>query len=161
MREVLARCRHVRLGCASNLVLLDTCFFINFLEHHPVMPDVCGNAKLATTSFNIDELLFVEHRLGHDVRARLRDFFRDSQMLIVDVPVVPGDREAERSFVNSIDDKLLANVHDPSDAVLIAAAIRTGSCIVTRDKHHLFTVQLEGFLRPYGIRVYKDLKLLV
>lgn len=124
------------------------------------MPDVYGKAKLATTSFNIDELMFVEHRLGHEVRSRLRDFFRESQILIVDVPVVPGDREAERSFVNSVDDKLLANVSDPSDAVLIAAAIRTGSCIVTRDKHHLFTVQLEDFLKPYGIRVYKDLKFL-
>mgnify|MGYP001595211954 CR=1 FL=1 len=160
MIGALEQCKHIKLGCASNLVLLDTCFFINFLEHHKQLPNNIGSSKLGTTSFNADELLHVEHKLNHDTRSKLHEFFRTANLVIVDVPVSPGDWNAERAFVNSIDDKLLAHVRDPSDAVLIAAAIRTGSCIVTRDKHHLFTVNLEGFLKPYGLKVYKDLKFL-
>ncbi len=160
MRELLEQCKHVQMTKVRNLVLLDTCFFINFLEHHADMHLAQGKVKLATTSFNVDELLHVEHRLDHEVKSRLRDFFKESQLLIVDVPVSPGDGDAERMFVNSIDDKLLANVPDPSDAVLAAVAIRTGSCVVTRDKHHLFTAKLENFMKSYGVQVYKDLKFL-
>jgi hypothetical protein len=29
---------------------------------------------------------------------------------------------------------------------------------LTKDKHHLFTVQLENFVSKYGIKVYKEIK---
>lgn len=160
MREILENCRHTQMTHVRNLVLLDTCFFINFLEHHADMHLVRDKTRLATTSFNVDELLHVEHHLSHELKSRIREFLKDTDLLIVDIPVSPGDWDAERLFVGSIDDKLLANVPDPSDAVLAAVAIRTGSCIVTKDKHHLFTVKLEKFLKPYNIMVYKDLKFL-
>lgn len=160
MKDVFSNCKHVSMGSARKLVLLDTCFFINFLEHHASMDSIGENVPFATTSFNIEELEHVSHRLSHELKHRLREFFRSKELLIVDVPVSPGDWAKEKSFVNSVDDKLLANVPDPSDAVLIAAAMKTGSCVVTRDKHHLFTCKLEHFLGKYGIAVYKDLKFL-
>lgn len=160
MRELFKNCEHVPYTKVRGLVLLDTCFFISFLDHHKDLHLVEEKTNLATTSFNVEELSHVSHRLNHSLKSKLRRFFADTMILVVDVPVHPGDRGSERAFVSSVDDKLLANVPDPSDAVLMAAAIRTGSCVVTKDKHHLFTVKLEGFLRPYNIGVYKDLKFL-
>jgi uncharacterized Fe-S center protein len=69
--------------------------------------------------------------------------------------VSPGDTVAERSFVRSIEPDLLKHIADPSDAVLIAAAIKTRSVIYTKDKHHLFTTKLENYLNVYNIKVFK------
>jgi len=157
MKEFFENCKHIPYTKARNVILLDTCFIINFLAHHKGFSRA---VKLATTSFNIEELLHVEHRMNHDLKSRLKRFFRDTDLLIVDVPVSPGSREAECEFVNSVDGKLLANVPDPSDAVLMAVAIKTGSVVVSRDKHHLFTQKLESFVSAYNIQVYKDLKFL-
>ena len=160
MKDLFDKCERVSYSSVRGLVLLDTCFFINFLGHHKDMRLVQDRVRLATTSFNVEELDHVSHRLNHDVKSKIRGVLKEASILVVDVPVSPGQRDAEREFVNSVDEALLANVHDPSDAVLIAAAIKTSSNVVTRDKHHLFTVKLEKLLKPYGIQVYKDLKFL-
>ncbi len=157
MKEFFAGCEHVPYTKVRGVVLLDTCFIISSLSHHK---GFSGSKRIATTSFNVEELLHVNHRLGHELKSRMRKFFKDTDLLVLDVPVSPGDREAERSFVLSVDDRLLANVPDPSDAVLMAVAIKTGSIVVTKDKHHLFTEKLEEFIHPYNIQVYKDLKFL-
>ena len=79
-------------------------------------------------------------------------------MLVVDVPVHPGDAVGEKAFVNHVDPHLLNIIADPSDAVLIAAALRTGSPVLTKDKHHLFTTVLNNYLNDSGVRVFKEMK---
>ena len=57
---------------------------------------------------------------------------------------------------DEVDKNILKIVSDPSDAVLVACGILTKSDIITRDKHHLFTVELENFLKRYNIRVLNN-----
>ena len=157
MKELLESLPRIRLEDAHSFVLLDTCFLINLLEHHKHLEKL-NSYSVGITSFNAEEVIHIEHRLSHEDKITLRRFFRSHpKLFIVEVPVHPGDREGERKFVGSVDSELLKNVSDASDAVLMAAAIKTGSTVLTKDKHHLFTVVLESFLQKYGIKVYKDL----
>ncbi len=156
MKELLQSIRRINLEDAKNLILLDTCFVINILEHHKHL-DRLKDKKLGMTSFNVEELLHVEHKLKREDKKMIRDFLKHPSFCILNIPVHPGNVEEERAFVNSVDEELLKKVHDPSDAVLIAAAIKTRSTVLTKDKHHLFTVILEDFLQKYAIKVYKDL----
>lgn len=144
---------------AKNLILLDTCFVINILEHHKHL-DKLKNERVGMTSFNIEELLYVEHNLKHEDKKMIREFLKHPCFCIIEVPVHPGDFREEIRFVRSIDGELLKKVGDPSDAVLIAVAIKTNSIVLTKDKHHLFTIVLEEFLKKYGLKVYKDLNFL-
>lgn len=140
------------LAEVHGLVLYDTCFIFWMIEQHRLAELLRHEGAL--TSFNALELVHVAHRRPH-YKLGVRRYLR-SAPLIVDVPVVPGDRAAERAFVAATDPQLLQHVHDPSDAVLLAAAIRTQSDVVTRDKHHLFTVELENYVQRFGIRVVND-----
>ncbi|MBM3200505.1 PIN domain-containing protein [Candidatus Woesearchaeota archaeon] len=156
MRELLEKIPQKSLEAAKNLILLDTCFVINTLEHHKHLEKL-KDKNLGITSFNMEELLHVEHKLGHEDKRMIRGFLKHPKFCIVNIPVHPGNREEEIKFVNSVDKDLLKNIHDPSDAVLIAVAIKTNSTVLTKDKHHLFTCVLEEFLKKYSIQVYKDL----
>lgn len=157
MQELLKHVGHIPMGSARGLVLLDTCFIIDSLSHPDKTNQLLKIGKLALTSFNVEELMYVEHRLHHEIRKNMRLFLMHDYFKIVDIPVHPGNPDSEKDFVKSIDENLLLNVPDPSDAVLIAAAIATKSAILTKDKHHLFTTRLENFLNKYSIKVYKDL----
>lgn len=159
MKELLQNIKRIRLEEARDLILLDTCFIINILEHHKHL-DKLKDKNLGMTSFNVEELLHVEHKLKSEDKRMIRNFLKHPKFCIVEVPVHPGNREEEIKFVKSVDEDLLKEVHDPSDAVLIAAAIRTRSIVLTKDKHHLFTVVLEDFLEKYSIQVHKDLNFL-
>lgn len=159
MKELIQNTKRINLESSKDLVLLDTCFIINLLENHKHL-DKLKNKKIAITSFNIEELLHVERKLSHELKKMIREFLKHPNFSILELPVHPGSREDERKFVSSIDKNLLKAVHDPSDAVLIAAAIKTNSIILTKDKHHIFTVELEEFLKKYNLRVYKDLNFL-
>ncbi len=156
MKELLQKIKSVSLEEARGLILLDTCFVINILEHHKHL-DKLKDKNLGMTSFNVEELLHVEHKLKSEDKRMIRNFLKHPKFCIVEVPVHPGNREEEIKFVRSVDGGLLKEIHDPSDAVLIAAAIRTRSIVLTKDKHHLFTVVLENFLEKYSLEVYKDL----
>lgn len=156
MKELLQKIKKISLKDAKNLILLDTCFVISILEHHKHL-DKLKDKNLGITSFNVEELLHVKRRLSHEDKKMIRKFLKYTSFCIVKIPVHPGDNKGEKKFVNSVDEELLKKVHDPSDAVLIAAAIKTNSIILTKDKHHLFTVVLENFLRKYKLKVYKDL----
>jgi len=153
MRELLKSKKHKSWREVQHLTLLDTCFIIHSVKHNKKI--TIKNA--AITSFNIEELLRVEHRLGH-LKKGLRNFIKNTSFVIVDVPVSPGQWMQEKDFVLSVNHDLLKEVSDASDAVLMAAAIQTQSDVLTKDKHHLFTTKLENFLNDYGIRVYKELK---
>ncbi len=157
MKELLEGARHIPMEKARDLVLIDTCFLIHNSARHDKLKQLLKIKDLALTSFNIEEVLYVERRLSHEEKHALREFFKKADFVIIDVPVHPGDREGEKKFVDSIEAGLLAKVPDPSDAVLIAAAIATHSRVLTKDKHHIFTVTLENFLQKHGIRVFKDL----
>lgn len=159
MKELLQNIKKVRPEEAKDLILLDTCFVINILEHHKHLNRI-KDKGLGMTSFNVEELLHVEHKLKPEDKRTIRKFLKHPCFCIVEIPVHPGNRKEERSFVNSIDKELLKKVPDPSDAVLIAAAIQTKAIVLTKDKHHLFTVVLEEFLKKYDLKVYKDFNFL-
>jgi len=159
MRELLQKIKRINLKEAKNLVLFDTCFVINILEHHKHL-DKLKDRNIGITSFNMEELLHVEHKLSHEDKKLIRAFLKHANFCVVEIPVHPGDYEGERAFVSSVDENLLKRVHDPSDAVLIAVAIKTRSIVLTKDKHHLFTVELKDFLEKYNLKVYKDLNFL-
>ncbi len=152
MQELIDALEHRSYEKCRGLVLVDTCFFIDELQHHHDKE----LENLAMTSFNAEELVHVAHRLPE--KHHIRKFLKKSKMLIVDIPVSPGDAKAEKEFVNSIDPDLLELIADPSDAVLIAAALQTSSHVLTKDKHHLFTTTLENYLEGHTIRVFKEYK---
>ena len=58
----------------------------------------------------------------------------------------PGNQKQEHAFVKSILPELDRQEHDPSDAVILAAAIRAKADVLTRDKHHIFNVHMANFL---------------
>ncbi|MFH1972777.1 MAG: hypothetical protein ABIJ18_04850 [archaeon] len=153
MKELLKNKKHISWREVQHLILLDTCFIIHSVKNNNKIK--IKNA--AITSFNIEELMKVEHKLGH-LKKELRNFLKNTSFVIVDVPVSPGQWMQEKDFVLAVNHDLLKEVPDASDAVLMAAAIQTQSDVLTKDKHHLFTTKLENFLDAYSIRVYKELK---
>ncbi len=160
MKELFDRFERVDLKDAKGLNLIDTCFFISVFEHHEHIEQFKELRDKAMTSFNIMELIKVEHKLHH-MKHQIRKFLEEipeNELKIVDIDVMPGQREREKEFVSSVDSELLEHCKDPSDAVLLAVAINTNSTILTKDKHHLFNAQLENFIHKYNIKVYKELK---
>lgn len=146
----------------NNLVLLDTCFIIDEFYHHreKELATFAKENKVAITSFNAEELIHVLPRKVKDksVKERVRKFFKNTDINILEIPVHPGSHEAELAYVQNIDPYLAQDVPDASDAVLVATAVKTHSTVVTKDKHHLFTVILENYLQRWGLKVIKNLK---
>ncbi|MBU4501799.1 MAG: PIN domain-containing protein [Nanoarchaeota archaeon] len=159
MKELSKKIQKISLDNAKNLILLDTCFIIHNLSNHKHFELLKGK-DVAITSFNLEELLYVERKLGHELKKLIRKFLKETNFKILELPIHPGRYKDEREFVKMVDKDLLKKVGDPSDAVLIAAAIKTDSIVLTKDKHHMFTVQLEEFLKKYNLKVYKDAKFL-
>jgi len=141
-----------------HLILLDTCFIIDELQQHREQElfAVCAEHDVALTSFNVEELIHVVPKLKH-VKDALRRFLRKKPRLsVLEIPVHPGDVDDEKDYVMRIDPFLAQDIPDPSDAVLIAAAIATQSKVITKDKHHLFTVLLKNYLHRWGLTVGKN-----
>ena len=90
------------------------------------------------------------------MKKRVHNFLKNNDLKKLNVDVSPGKREDEVAFSNTVDNNILKIISDPSDAVLVACGIVTNSDILTRDKHHLFTVELENYLKKYGIRVLNN-----
>lgn len=129
--------------------LLDTCFLLYEVEHHHEK-----QIKGAITSFNAEELIHVSHKISSELKLKIRHFLKKHSIKVLNIPVSPGNADEERKYVEEADPSLLKEIHDPSDAVLIAAAIKNNVKIVyTRDKHHLYTAELENYLNKYGIEV--------
>lgn len=138
-------------------LLLDTCFIIWMAEHHRLRELL--TRPIVTTSFNLEELEYVSKHLPDKVREELRHFFKEHhELLILDVAVSPGDRQGEHDFVNRHAPELIPLVPDPSDAVLAAVALVTKSDVLTKDKHHLFTTQLENLFNQRSVHVWKEWK---
>lgn len=139
-------------------VVLDTCFVIHELlnQKEARLLDFCEDNVVILTSFNLEELLFTSKKLGHN-KKRVKDFLGRAKLNFVKLPVSPGNAVEEKEFVNNFSSDLLFKVHDPSDAVLVVGAILSGSDILTRDKHHLFTSVLNSELDSYGLSVFNDI----
>ncbi len=133
--------------------LFDTCFILYEIEHNK------GN-KLegGMTSFTAQELIHVMHKVKPELKLKARHFLKKCNLKIIEINVNPGNAEQERNFTETVDNELLKEVRDPSDAVLIATAIQKKiDKIYTRDKHHLYTTELENYLQKYGITVYNTI----
>ena len=156
MKELTDNLNHVD-NLEQGSILLDTCFFISCFKHAKNIHRLETMQNLCMTSFNIGELLHAEHHLNHELKTRIRKFFHKAENLkILNIDVKPGEWDEERSFVDNVDPELLKHVHDPSDAVLIAAAIRFKAKVMTKDKHHIYTSDLANFLNKYKIKIEKD-----
>jgi predicted nucleic acid-binding protein len=158
MKEVFATLPKKGIQDARNMVLIDTCFFIHTFEHQKEhqLKELAEKFDVGMTSFNAEEFLFKEHVVDERVREYARKFLKAHPLTIIEIDVHPGNRMSEKVFVNDIDPDLLKEVPDASDAVLIAVAIRTDSTVLTKDKHHLFTVKLENYMNKYKLEVYKE-----
>ena len=151
-----------RKSLADNgLILLDTCFFVWAFEHQRErdLDSLCAARQVAMTSFNAEEFLHLHHKFSH-IEPRVRDFLKAKPISLLVVPVHPGDREGEVAFMRDIDPYLPQHVKDNSDGGLLAAAIRTRSHILSRDKHDVFNTALENFLQRYMIQVMNEFKAL-
>ncbi len=141
-------------------VFLDTCFLIDVFEKEKQkkLEKFCSSHNVFLTSFNAEELVHNIHRIGEKAKEHIRKYLKTANISLLEISVSPGNQLHERAFVESVDSELLRHVHDPSDAVLVAAAILTKGTILTKDKHHLFTSTLENFLNKYNIKVFKEFK---
>ncbi len=158
MKEIFAEMKRTT---KSNLILLDTCFIIDTFSKHKEkeLAALAEKDRVAITSFNVEELVHVIKKVkDKSVKERVRKFFKDNNAIkILEIPIHPGNMEAEKKYVNEIDPYLIQDIPDPSDAVLVAAAIRTKSIVLSKDKHHLFTALLENYLHRWNLRIVKDM----
>lgn len=154
----------VKRTTKNKLILLDTCFIIDTFSRHKEkeLLELTKSHPIAMTSFNAEELEYVvRHKVKENhIKDRVRHFFKSnsSAIPILEIPVHPGNIEAEHKYVVDIDPYLAKDVIDLSDAVLAAAAIKTKSIIMTKDKHHLFTTILENYLHRWDLKVLKEMK---
>lgn len=138
------------------MIFLDTCLIIYEIEQGNLrkLEEFSKKNDARITSFNLEELMHVEKKFGH-LKRLIREAIRI--LPVHEIPVHPGDAEEEKKFVKQTSHDLLQKIKDPSDAVLIAAAINEKADVITRDKHHIFTTLLENELNKYGIRVFNSL----
>lgn len=139
-------------------VLLDTCFIIYELDNgkEKKLENFLKNHEAYITSFNFLELKHVAHKQEH-IHKALKRLLDSDTLKVISIDVKPGEREKEVIYANKTDSKILQIIQDPSDAVLIAAAIKSRSDVLTRDKHHIFKAVLENQLKEYKIQVYNDI----
>jgi len=157
MKELIQKIKHVKLENVNGGIFLDTCFFIDLMKHPDKMKDLEKHKNIYISSFNMEELMHVEPRMKKMIKVNLRRMLHHPSFAIVDVNVNPYNKDSEIDFVNSVDEDLLEKVRCAPDAVLIAIAIKAKADVVTKDKHHLFNVKLENFIKKYDIKVYKKL----
>ncbi len=140
--------------------VVDTCFLYYLFEkqHEKAFMETCSEHIVVLTSFTAEEFLFHSHDVGHEVRERFRHALKNGlRLFYYELPVKPGDREGEKKFVSEFDENLLKLIPDPSDAVLLVAALTLKADVLTRDKHHLFTTKLENYVYNKGLQVLNNL----
>lgn len=139
--------------------LLDTCFIIYEFQrgNQKHLEKFCEENKVGICSFNLEELDHVSKKLPGPISRHLRDFLKDANVSNIPVDVHPGQRDAERSYVESFDPKVLHLVPDASDAVLFVLALKIKADVLTRDKHHIFTAIADNYSDDYGVKVLNKL----
>jgi predicted nucleic acid-binding protein len=97
----------------------------------------------------------VTHTIHDKLKEAERRFFHHTSNLhLLSIPVHPGDKTAEQRFVKQLLPDFDCREHDPSDAVILAVAVKIHANILTRDKHDLFNVALKNCLNDYDIKVF-------
>jgi len=157
MKELFDKFPKMNLEQAKDLILIDTCFFISVFEHPEHIKQFSNLKNKAMTSFNVKELIKVDHKLKK-IKHTIRKFLENNEFPIINIGVQPGNRQKEEEFINTIEPDLLKYCKDPSDAVLLAVAIKSNSNILTKDKHHIFNAIMENFANNHHINIYKELK---
>jgi predicted nucleic acid-binding protein len=141
-------------------ILLDTCFVYWVFEHQheKQLIDLSQNFVVALTTFTIEELLYHSHHVNEHVRSRLRKELKNKKLNLYkyNQPVHPGNPQQEKEYIQLNQPELLELIPDNSDSILVIAGIQTKANILTRDKHHLFTAQLNNFLLEKEIQVYTN-----
>lgn len=133
----------------SNPVLLDSCFIFYLIHNEHQQKEFFKNEFYLTTSFNIYEMLY-HHKIEKHL---LKDFLKKNNVGVLMLDVNPGDNVSERYFVNSIDPFLLKIVKDPSDAVLVASALKIKADVISRDKHHVFNPAVFDYLASKNLKI--------
>ena len=140
--------------------IIDTCFLFYMFNNNHVKEFIKFSQQytLALTSFTVEEILHHRHDIGHHFKDHFRHALKNGlRILIIEVPVHPGDHQGERNYVQRFDPHILEIVADPSDAILVPVACEHNATILTRDKHHLFTTALENYLENKGVRVENNI----
>jgi hypothetical protein len=137
--------------------LLDTCFIFHHMEREKELLDFCNKNKVGITSFNIEELEYNLKHMNTFIKTKIRNFLKIGNFEEIKIDVHPGNPSDEKNFVEKFDKDILKIIVDPSDAVLLVAGLKSRANILTRDKHHLFTTNLENYLNGYGIQVLNGL----
>ncbi|MBW3015469.1 PIN domain-containing protein [Candidatus Woesearchaeota archaeon] len=158
MKAIFDELEHVKVDQIRKTNLLDTCFIIYALTHPKELRDIKRLKSVAITSFNVEEILHLRHKLKTGDKHILKRLIKEVDFKVIDIDVHPGERVKEREFVESYDSELLKHIADPSDAILAAVALRTHSKLYTRDKHHLFTTGLKNYLAGYYVKVLNIIK---
>ncbi|MCF7871418.1 hypothetical protein K9L97_00105 [Candidatus Woesearchaeota archaeon] len=139
-------------------ILLDTCFIIYELKQgkEKKLENFLKNHEAYITSFNAEELeKITKHK--PEIHHALKKLLESDLLKITNIDVKPGQRQKEKEYVQKTEPCLLKIVKDPSDAVLVAAAIKSTSDVLTRDKHHIFKDIVENKLNKYNIKIYNDI----
>ncbi|MFC1690617.1 hypothetical protein ACFL0W_00425 [Nanoarchaeota archaeon] len=160
MKELFTALQHKFMNEVKKKPFFDTCFFFYMFEHKKELERAEKMKEIYLTSFNVQEILYKEDNVGHNIKHEIRKFLKDNKdkIKVVDVDVFPGNVEREKEFVNNIDENILKHIEDASDAVLLAIAIKTESTIYTRDKHHLFNADLENYVNEKGVKVLNTIE---
>ncbi|RME77420.1 hypothetical protein D6774_04605 [Candidatus Woesearchaeota archaeon] len=154
MKELFEALPQVPFDRAKRYNLLDTCYVWHMLEHPKERKRMKARGSLAITSFTAKELEYTKKKVKSSDKHALREFLKESGVVIISLPVEPGQVRKEKAFVASIEPELLQHIPDASDAVIAAVALATKSDLYTKDKHHLFTAELENFLNEHNVWVY-------
>ncbi|MBW3020231.1 PIN domain-containing protein [Candidatus Woesearchaeota archaeon] len=134
---------------------LDTCFLVWLFENHK--ENNLLKWDYVITSFNYEELMHIEHRhkVGPHIKNSVRKFEKKNKLNIVPVPVSPGHRLEEISYISDVNPKILNYIKDPSDAVLAAFCTQKNYDLVTRDKHDIYKASNENF---FDFKILKTIK---
>ncbi|MGM5479888.1 MAG: hypothetical protein ACQESC_00340 [Nanobdellota archaeon] len=158
MKELFDSFPHIDFTSSKKIdFFVDTCFLRYICSHHLEKDflSFCSHNLVAVTSFTVEELVFHHNTMSTEQKTHLRHVLKKKpSLIVVDIPVSPGNGDLERSFVSSMDSRFLSLVRDPSDAVLFAVAVNYSADILTRDKHHLFNSLVENGSSDYNIRIW-------
>jgi len=158
MKELLTNLPMIDAERAMGFTLIDTCAFIHVFEHHEkiaMLKEALNRGRYGMTSFNVEELVHVDHKLSPDMKEQIRRFFKEKENLdIIDIRVHPGQWEMQKEYIRKIEPMLLQIDHnDISDAVLFATALKIKGNIITRDKHSLYNQLAEQFANRHSINI--------
>jgi len=162
MKELLENLKSIEVSDAKGYTLIDTCAFIHIFEHHDKIAKFkkqISNGKFGITSFNIEELMYVEHKLHDNIKNEIRHFLKNEKkhydgLKIININVHPGNINSEKKFIANVDTELLQIMNqDFSDGVLFAVAVKIGGDIITRDKHHIYNQIAETYANKHCIDI--------